>query len=572
MTTLPQMLPAALARRFSFAQGPWHIETLLLACCAWWVLACNLPFFAAALVDRPIEEAGTWLFALALATGLVALHALVLAPLVLVAPLTRPLLMLLAVVGGISAHFMSSLGLYMDPTMLRNVLHTETVEARELWSWSLLAGLALYAGPPALLVAGARLREAPLGWAVLRRGVFMLVMLATVLGLTLVLYGPLSGLMRNHKELRYLINPAAPLWSFTQALRAQRSEHALAPRPLGTDARLGERAAARAAGLDKPLLVVMVVGETARAANWGLSGYARQTTPELAALAASAGSTLINVPRVQACGTNTEASLPCMFAPVGRRDYDEARIRGSESLLHLVARAGVGVSWRDNQSGCKGVCSGLPQQHTLAMGEHSLCADGRCLDEALLHELPAMLRQARGTQLLVLHTLGSHGPSYFRRYPAAQARFQPECRHDELRRCSPEEIVNAYDNTLLYTDAVLARLTRMLAAEADRLNSAMLYVSDHGESLGENGLYLHGLPWSLAPLVQKQVPMVLWSSSGFAAASGLDWGCLRRRATQGPPPSHDHLFHSLLTLLDVRTALHEPGWDLTQGCLLPAAH
>jgi lipid A ethanolaminephosphotransferase len=249
---------------------------------------------------------------------------------------------------------------------------------------------------------------------------------------------------------------------------------------------------------------------------------------------------------------------------VGRRDYDEATIRGNESLLHVLARAGVGVTWRDNQSGCKGVCEGLPTQTVLNINPPGLCQDGRCLDEGLLHGLPDMLRQARGNQLLVLHQLGNHGPSYFRRYPPTFARFLPECRSDDLRTCSREEIVNAYDNALLYTDEVLARLIKALQAQADTLDSALLYVSDHGESLGESNLFLHGIPYAIAPDVQKQVPMVMWFSAGFAQSRALDLGCLKARAAI--PAAHDHLFHTVLGLLDVSTSLYQPAWDLGQPC------
>jgi hypothetical protein len=161
-----------------------------------------------------------------------------------------------------------------------------------------------------------------------------------------------------------------------------------------------------------------------------------------------------------------------MFAPVGRRDYDEARIRNSESLLHVLARAGVAVHWRDNQSGCKGVCSGLPSDTVEALKLPGLCGEGHCLDEGLLAGLEQRIAQAKGTQFIVLHMLGNHGPSYFRRYPPAFAKFQPACSHDDLRLCSREEIVNAYDNALLYTDHILARLVGLLRASASTVDAA----------------------------------------------------------------------------------------------------
>jgi lipid A ethanolaminephosphotransferase len=207
-----------------------------------------------------------------------------------------------------------------------------------------------------------------------------------------------------------------------------------------------------------------------------------------------------------------------------------------------------------------------------------LCDGERCLDAGLLHELDARLaaagkapvgKGAQSTQLWVMHQLGNHGPSYFRRYPPEFGRFQPACMQDDLRLCSKAEIVNAYDNALLYTDHVLASLIARLQARAAEVDSALVYVSDHGESLGENGIFLHGLPYAIAPDVQTRVPMLMWASQGFAQAAGVDWDCLRRRAAAaGQVVSHDHLFHTLMGLLGVGSQVYEPTWDLTQTCRL----
>ncbi|HEY6512693.1 MAG TPA: sulfatase-like hydrolase/transferase, partial [Burkholderiaceae bacterium] len=213
---------------------------------------------------------------------------------------------------------------------------------------------------------------------------------------------------------------------------------------------------------------------------------------------------------------------------------------------------------------CKGVCDGLSHDSVQGLGVPDLCSEGRCLDEGLLWGLDERLAHAQGTQLLVLHQLGNHGPSYFRRYPAAFARFTPACENDDLQHCTREQIVNAYDNALLYTDHLLAQLIGRLQAHADRVDVAMLYVSDHGESLGENRLFLHGLPYAIAPTTQTRVPMLMWTSPGFASTIGLDLDCLRGHSHSRV--SHDHLFHSVLGLLDVQTALHEPLWDFAATC------
>lgn len=248
---------------------------------------------------------------------------------------------------------------------------------------------------------------------------------------------------------------------------------------------------------------------------------------------------MLNFPDVTACGTDTETSLPCMFSAVGRRDYDERRIHGQESMLHVLAHAGFKVQWRDNQSGCKGVCAGLDEQRLGGMNTPTLCADGRCLDEILLQGLDRVVDDAHGNRFIVLHQLGSHGPAYASRYPQAFGRFQPACASGELRQCSQAEIVNAYDNSLLYTDHFLAGTIRFLQGEASRYDTAMLYVSDHGESLGEYNLYLHGLPWSIAPREQKQVPMLMWLSSGYLRDFDMELSCpapADGKAFQSRPP------------------------------------
>lgn len=532
------------------------VETVLLATSLFWALVVNRPFLAAALKGH---EGGATGFVLALGLALVALHFLLLAPLA-TRWSTKPLLAVLIVATAFASFFMQRFSVYLDPSMLRNVLRTDVHEARELFGWSMLPHLLLTAVLPLLLLWRVRLRPrrswpSAIGW---RLGA-MLAALLLLVGAVLAVFQPLASLMRNQKEVRYLITPANYLWSLASVAGLDARTAAGPKTPLGLDAKPGPLAAARS----KPLVVVMVVGETARAANWGLNGYTRQTTPQLAQLP------VIPFAEVTACGTNTEVSLPCMFAPVGRRDYDEATIRGSESLLPMLARAGVAVLWRDNQSGCKGVCDGVPNEHMIDLKPAGLCADGRCLDEALLEGLDQRLLAQRGTQLVVLHQLGNHGPSYFRRYPPGFARFQPACHSDDLRKCSQQEIVNAYDNALLYTDHVLARLIRLLQARAAQLVSAVLYVSDHGESLGENNLFLHGLPYAIAPDVQKRVPMLLWLSPGFPAAAGIDAACLRQRAAQ--PAAHDHLFHTLLGLLDVHSSVYAADWDLTRGCRSAAA-
>lgn len=557
---MPSALPVAPRTR-----DPWalSVEQLMLAASVFWALSANRLFLGAALQGRELSQPATWGFAAALLVMLVAVHYVILG-LVSTRWTVKPVLAVLIVGTAFATHFMQSFNVYLDPSMLRNVMRTDVAEARELFAWRMLPHLLVFAVLPLVLLWKVRIvPRPPLRAFGIRLG-SLVAAVALLVGALLLIFQPFASLMRNHKEVRYLATPANYIYSLGAVATAQAKGAAKPRQPIGLDAKPGPTFTART----KPLLVVMVVGETARAANWGLNGYPRQTTPQLAALAA-AGAPLVSYAEVTSCGTNTEVSLPCMFAPVGRRDYDEATIRGSESLLHVLARAGVGVMWRDNQSGCKGVCEGLPQENVPDLKPAGLCSDGRCLDEALLAGLPERLQglaatKPAPTQFLALHMLGNHGPSYFRRYPPAFRRFEPPCEFDDLQKCSREQIVNAYDNALLYTDHVLATAVQQLQAAAGVVDSVLLYVSDHGESLGENNLYLHGLPYAIAPDLQKRVPMLLWLSAGAPQALGLDVTCLQRRAKE--PAAHDHLFHTLLALADVKTALYDPKWDLAAGC------
>ena len=542
---------------------PASVEQLVVATVLFWTLTANPAFIGAVMRGHSLAELSSWAYGGAMLVLVTAVHAFLLL-LVANRRTLKPVIAVLVVTTAFATYFTGAFGVYLDPSMLRNALHTDLPEARELFSMPLAAHLLLHAALPLLVLSRVRLiprpstASHPLLRALARRslllGVSMLLMAVALLSN----FQAFSSLMRNQKEVRYLITPANYLWS-AGTVAAQGARGAARPREaIGLDAQPGPSWAARR----KPLVLVIVVGETARAANWGLSGYARQTTPELAAIGP------VNFPDVVACGTSTEVSLPCMFSPVGRRHYDEAKIRGQQSLLDVLARAGVAVHWRDNQSGCKGLCDAHASDRVSSLNAPGLCSDGRCLDYGLIADMDERLASAEGTQVWILHMLGNHGPSYFRRYPDAFARFKPDCRHDDLQQCSVDQIVNAYDNALLYTDHVLASAIGKLKAHAGEVDAALIYVSDHGESLGERGLFLHGMPYAIAPDVQTRVPMIMWFGPGFERGAGLEAGCLvpaLMRAAKAPV-AHDHLFHTVLGLLDVRTGLAVDALDLSRPC------
>lgn len=465
---------------------------------------------------------------------------------------TKPVLSLLLVVNAAVGYFASKYGIYVDPGMVRNVVYTDAGESAELVTTGLAAAILVKGVVPAALLWRVRLRRRTWARAAGVRLAWMAAAVLVTAAALMLSFQDISSLMRTHKSLRYLITPGNYLVSTARVMLdgtpgARGIRRAVAP-----DARQAAHTAAT-----KPHLLVIVVGETVRAQNWGLSGYSRQTTPQLARL------DVINFTDVTACGSNTEVSVPCLFSLQGRRNYDQAMIRQSESLLHVLERAGIKTLWRDNQTGCKGVCAGLAFESYRQPRQDPLCDRQGCRDTIMLQGLHQAIKRNPGDVVVVLHQLGNHGPSYFRRYPPALRVFRPDCRTQDLGECSQQQVVNAYDNAILATDDFLARTIALLAADTSH-DTGMIYVSDHGESLGERNLYLHGLPYAIAPDTQLRVPMVVWLSPGMEASRRLDTRCLQRRARQ--PASHDNLFHSVLGLLQVESRDYEAGLDFFASC------
>ncbi|MEZ5565665.1 MAG: phosphoethanolamine--lipid A transferase [Gammaproteobacteria bacterium] len=470
----------------------------------------------------------------------------------------RPVLAVLFVCTAFASFYMDRYSIFLDQEMLRNVLDTDPSEASELLTIHLVPHLLAYAVLPVLLLAWIRVAARPLRRSVLMRlGTVAAALLIAVVAL-FAQYQDASSLIRSHREARHLVTPTNYLVSLYKIGRNELSNPAGPPIAIANDAHRVIPASAER----KPVLLVLAIGETVRSANFGLSGYSRQTTPKLSQL------DLLVYPRVEACGTSTEVSLPCMFSAIGRRNYDADEIKHEQSVLQVLNRVGYHVVWIDNQSGCKGVCAGLPEVRIPGNADPDLCDGERCLDGILESRLAAAVDENQGDLVVVLHMHGNHGPAYWRRYPSEYRKFVPDCVHLELSECSSTEIVNAYDNAILYTDHVLANVIGYLKSRTDR-DPALLYVSDHGESLGESGFYLHGLPWSIAPEVQRQVPMFIWLSKSLERDSKLDQQCLKQGTSA--ELSHDNLFHSILGLLQVNTSQRDPSLDIFADCRSNAA-
>jgi lipid A ethanolaminephosphotransferase len=365
----------------------------------------------------------------------------------------------------------------------------------------------------------------------------MALLLGVSLALVLGNFKYVTYVSRENRDLQAYVTP---VFALASARKLYRKLHPKAP-PAFERVEDARRIPTRV-----PTIGVLVVGETARADHFQLNGYARPTNPRL-----SARPDVVSFTDASSCGTSTAYSVPCMFAFLGREDYSPEKAASQSNSLDLLQQTGVDVFWIDNNSGCKGVCARLPEGHYESVGE--------VYDESLLPALDARLALARQTgrdALIVLHMLGSHGPSYYKRYPESFAIFRPFCANGAPHSCDLGEIANAYDNTILYTDYVLDQVIARLESLGGP--GFMLYASDHGESLGENGIYLHGLPYAVAPAAQTHVPVIFWGSSGIPGG-----GAPRRDELARHAVSHDHLSHTLLGAFRVQTRVYRPELDIT---------
>ncbi|MEG2794465.1 MAG: phosphoethanolamine--lipid A transferase [Pseudomonas sp.] len=467
----------------------------------------------------------------------------------------KPVLILLFLISASVAYFMSQYGVLIDAGMLRNFAETNVTEVRDLLSLKLLAYIVFLGVVPSWI-----LWKVPVDYRRWHRELFSKVIVsfasvAVIGGVALANYQGLSSLFRNHHELRLMLVPSNYIGASAGYLREQ---VASAQQPF---VKIGEDAQRDVALQNHPRksLTVLVVGESARAENFGILGYDRDTTPTLDKEAG-----LIAFTDVHSCGTETAVSVPCMFSNMGRKNYDASKAKNEEGLLDVLKRAGIDVIWRDNQSGCKDTCNRVTVQDVSNLKDPTLCANSECRDEILLQGLQGFIDHLDKDTVLVLHQMGSHGPEYFKRYPKEYEHFTPVCESNALNNCSRESIVNGYDNTLVYTDHVLSSLIDVLRSNQDKVDTAMLYLSDHGESLGEYNLFLHGTPYMLAPEQQKHVAMLAWFSDSYQKSYSVDTHCLQM--TRDKPLSQDNLFHSMLGLLEVHSSVYQQDLDMFAGC------
>jgi lipid A ethanolaminephosphotransferase len=466
--------------------------------------------------------------------------------------LLRPMLAFLLILGGVTSFYQDTLGTTIDREMIQNAMTTTVTESKHLITLPFALHVLFLGLLPALFVIFVPLRRAPM-----MRSVFMwLLSAALYLGLfaaCILIDGKnLMGAGREHQEITSAIQPLMPVRAMYRYAQMMLKKPTVVA-PLGRDAKPGPHLAAA----DKPVLILIWAGETARGQNWGMNGYARDTSPELAKRG------VLNYTDVTSCGTATATSLPCEFSHLTRKEYSFDGGISNENLLDVLSHAGFDVEWWDNNTGDKDIAKRQSRHMMTERATEEYCGRGECIDGIFLDLIREKAATITKNTVLVLHQIGSHGPSYYLRFPPDFAKFGPICETPEVAQCSSELLTNAYDATLLYTDWVMAQSVDILNA-SDRITPMMFYVSDHGESLGENGLYLHGAPYFMAPRQQTWVPMVMWFADRYAQKMGVDTACMRAKTNE--PAAQDNMFATILGLADVQTSVRNPALDLSEGC------
>lgn len=514
----------------------------------------NLAFYRQVFPLLPVNNLHNWLVFLSM--PIVAISVMnIITTLASFLKLDRVVISLFILLSASAQYFIWTFGVVIDRSMIANIFDTTPAESFALLSTQMVIVLGLSGLLMVLVAWWIKVRKPASFW----RGAAMRLLNIAVSALLIVLvaalfYKDYASVFRNNKELVKSLSPSNSI----VALNSWYAHNRMDNLPL---VKIGEDAKQKAVmhnGARKNLTIV-VLGETSRAENFSLGGYDRETNPRLKQ------DDVVYFPKTTSCGTATAVSVPCMFSNMPRAHYDEELAHHQEGVLDILQRAGVQVLWNDNDGGCKGACDRVPHQNVTNLNLSGECIDGECYDDVLFHNLDSYIDNLQQDGIIVLHTIGSHGPTYYNRYPAEFKKFTPTCDTNEIQSCTQQQLTNTYDNTILYVDYVVDKAIKLLQSKQDKFTTSLVYLSDHGESLGEDGVYLHGLPYSIAPDTQKHVPMLLWLSPDYQQRYGVSSQCLQQQAKTNDY-SQDNLFSTLLGLLGVDTREYQAKDDLLTPC------
>ena len=459
---------------------------------------------------------------------------------------TKPLLIIALIISSMTSYFMNTYQIVIDDSMIRNTLQTDLKEAMDLFSIKQVLYFVFLGLIPAYIVYKIPIIYPTFKYALWKKMKQVLILLFIAILTIFIFSKHYTSFAREHKPLRFSANPSYWIYSVGNYIYKTFNSAPIEVKALGVNAKVKRTLNTL------PKLVILVVGEAVRADHLALNGYIKDTTPKLSQ------ENIINFPNVYACGTSTAESVPCMFSVYDKKHYSYKKGISTENVLDILNHTGeVSVLWRDNNSDSKGVALRVPYEYYKSSVNNTLCVEDECRDEGMLVGLDSYIqKQDNKDILIVLHQMGNHGPAYFKRYPKAFEKFTPVCKTNQLEQCTKEEISNAYDNAILYTDDFLIKTIGLLKEYAHTHQTAMLYISDHGESLGEKGIYLHGLPYFMAPDAQTHVAALAWFSPTLTKSKNISTLDASKKYTQ------DNLFHTLLGLYDVETNVYKSNLDI----------
>lgn len=462
---------------------------------------------------------------------------------------TKPLLIIISVISAFCAYFMDTYNVVIDDNMIRNSLQTNLAESSDLFSLKLLVYIFFLAIVPAYFIF-----KIDIEYGSFKEEFYSkLKTILITLGISLIILFSFSkfytSFFREHKPLRYSINPI--YWIYSVGNYTAKGVNSV-PKDLK---KIGEGATINYNENHKRELMIMVVGEASRADRFSLNGYAKETNPLLK------NENVINFSNMYSCGTSTAESVPCMFSIFGRADYDYKKGISTENVLDVLKKTGeVDILWRDNNSDSKGVALRVDFEDYRTSKTNTICDESECRDEGMIVGLDQYIKEHPNKNILiVLHQMGNHGPAYYKRYTKEFEKFTPVCMTNQLEKCSQEEVSNAYDNAILHTDSFLSKVINFLKPYSNDYETTMFYMSDHGESLGEKGLYLHGIPYFMAPEEQKHIGSLIWFGDK-KLQNKIDENKLK--TYNDKPFSQDNLFHTILGLFSVQTDVYKKDLDI----------
>ncbi|MDD2839908.1 MAG: phosphoethanolamine--lipid A transferase [Rickettsiales bacterium] len=525
-------------------------DLLILISSIYFGIFLNLAFWRGVISKIEITNFAMILFAISLPILICSIFYLIF-NLLVVKHLAKPILILFLITSSATNYLMFNLGVFIDSDMIRNLFETNVREAGDLITlssiiWTFVGGII-----PSIILIFTKIEFYNAKKESFRRMIFVLINILIIAFFAATTFKEYASFGRNNRYLRKILNTVNYTYSTFRYFQRER----LAKRPF---MKLDQNAILKPYADDTKTVLIIAIGEAARAMNFSLDGYERDTNPLLEK------QDIVYFKDATSCGTSTAVSVPCLFSHLGKNDFDVNSAKYEENLVDILQRVGYDIVWKENDDGCKGVCSRIPTEDMVQTKNPKYCFGDYCHDEVFLDNIRDTLKNIKKDTVIILHTMGSHGPTYFNRYTDKFKKFTPTCDTSNIQNCSRESIVNTYDNTVLYTDYILSSMIDILK-EFPQYESGFIYLSDHGESLGENNIYLHGLPYKFAPKEQIQIPMLIWMNDSMKKNDFIDYDCLKEQAKSGEF-GQDNIFHSVISLLEINTNLYNSNLDIFKNC------